>query len=147
LALRCAMESWVDWRRETRLRRERDLQRRRQLGILERMAGEQDSLLLRGALMEWHGEAEALRRARQMERACEDELRRYRERHQDAVRRIIGAMGNEQAAMFRRSVFSAWRDVAAGAVQSRRHAERVFQVMCQGDAELALRAAMESWVD
>jgi len=101
------------------LRGERHSQRRRQRGILERMAEEQDSLLLRGMLMAWHGEAEALRRTRELESAdtgFKDELRRYRERHEDAVRRTIGAMGNEQAAVFRSSVFSAWRDIVVGAV-------------------------------
>merc|ERR1719191_2568149 len=128
----------------------RALQGERQIRVLLMMAGEQDNVLLQGTLMEWRGAAEAGRKDRQAEAErleLRSELRQSRERQKESLSRAIAAWGSDQAAVAQGSVFVAWRDLVADAAQLRRHAAKVFRVMCEGNAEVTLRAVMQSWAD
>ena len=93
--------------------------------------------------MQWRAAAADSRAELQLK----DELRRLRKEHEETVRKTIFAWGGQQNALVRGTVFLGWRDAVVGMRQMRKHAERGFFVMCQGDTELALRTVLGAWAD
>jgi riboflavin synthase alpha subunit len=115
-------------RRVTALRRHRELQRQRQMRVLVGMADEQGVILLRGMIVEWHSDVERTRRTRRV-----TALRRSQERQKATVERSVAVWASGQATIVEGSAFVSLRDVVLGVRQLRRHAERVFLVLREGD--------------
>ena len=92
----------------------------------------------------------ALRRGEDSSHTTGTALRRSQERQKATVERSVAVWASGQATIVEGSAFVSLRDVVLGVRQLRRHAERVFLVMCQGDVELgnlALRASLQAWAD
>jgi len=133
-AQRISFQAWNDYRitsqqlKQRKLQRQRELQRPRQMRVLVGMADEQGVILLRGMIVEWHSDVERTRRTRRV-----TALRRSQERQKATVERSVAVWASGQATIVEGSAFVSLRDVVLGVRQLRRHAERVFLVLREGD--------------
>ena len=91
--------------------------------------------------------AREARRVEQENAQLATELRRAQERQRATMERTVAAWGGEQASVVQGSAFLGWKEAVAGARELRKHAERVFSVMCQGDSEATLRTSFLAWAD
>ena len=92
------------------------------------MADKEGVVLLRGSYVEWRSEADKARETRRV-----TALRRSQERQKATVERSVAVWASGQATIVEGSAFVSLRDVVLGVRQLRRHAERVFLVLREGD--------------
>ena len=128
LALRASVQAWAEARRLAKQPEQREVHRQRGLRVLLSMADKEGVVLLRGSYVEWRSEADKARETRRV-----TALRRSQERQKATVERSVAVWASGQATIVEGSAFVSLRDVVLGVRQLRRHAERVFLVLREGD--------------
>ena len=122
-------------------------QRERQKAIVGRalmgMVVNEDAALQHACLCMWREEVTNAKKGRaeeDMNVQLNAEMRRYRERHQAAVRSCIAKWGSELRGVATASTFAGWNEVVRGFLRLRAHAEKVFAVGWNSDVELVWRS-------